>query len=96
LANQRYGKRVEDRDSSPFPETPNLSPSPRFTRVASSLLQFLLKMGADLTSETFWDFDMIRWILPKIVFKTLPTYGRLNPFEAEYSLSFVQFACIMK
>jgi len=80
LANQRYGKGIEDTASSPFPEIPSFSPSNGFTRVVSSLLQFLLKMEAELTSKTFWDFDLIRWILPKIVFKTQATCDRLNPF----------------
>jgi hypothetical protein len=96
LANQRYGKGIEDTASSPFPEIRSFSPSNRVTRVVSSLLQFFLKMEEDLTSKTFWDFNLIRWILPKIVFKSLATYDRLNPFEVEYSPSFVQFACIMK
>jgi hypothetical protein len=96
LANQRYGKRIEGTPSFPFPETSSLSPSNRLTRVVSSLLQFLLKMEAALTSKDFWDFELIRWILPKIVFKTLAAYDRLNPLEAEHSPSFVQFACIMK
>jgi hypothetical protein len=89
LANQKYGKGLEDIASSSFPEIPSFSPSNRFTRVVSSLLQFLLKMEEELISKTFWDFDLIRWILPKILFKTQATCDRLQPFEVEYSLSFV-------
>lgn len=96
LANQRYGKGIEDTASYPFLEIPSLCPSNRFTRAVSSYLRFLLKLQADLTSETIRDFDLIRLMFSKIVFKTLPKYDRQKSFEAECSLSFVQFACIMK